>query len=96
MMTFHSKYCYVCGTTENIHTHHVFYGSSNRKNSEKYGMVVDLCGWHHNLSNAGVHFDKELDLMLKRKYQKMWEEKYGNREDFIKIFGKNYLWGDDL
>ena len=83
--------CYVCGTTYNLHRHHVFYGTSNRKNSEKYNMVVCLCAAHHNMSSTGVHSNKKLDLRLKKEYQLRWEKENGNREDFMKIFGKNYL-----
>lgn len=83
--------CVVCGTIFNLHRHHIFYGTANRKQSEKYGCTCYLCGFHHNLSQHGVHFDKELDLKLKRICQKKWEEKYGTREEFIKTFGKSYL-----
>ena len=56
------KRCYVCGTTYNLHDHHIFYGTANRKQSEKHGFKVFLCGRHHNLSNEGVHFNPDLDL----------------------------------
>lgn len=84
------KKCFVCGTTQGLHDHHVFYGTANRKKSEKYGMKVWLCGMHHNLSNKGVHFDKKLDLLIKTKAQAVFEAKH-TREEFIKIFGRNYL-----
>lgn len=83
--------CLVCGTTLNLHRHHVFYGTANRKQSEKYGCWVYLCGRHHNLSNHGVHFNKVLDEDLKERCQKVWECKYGTREDFIKTFGRSWL-----
>ena len=38
-----------------------------------------------------IQNNKELDLHLKRKAQKMYEEMYGTREDFIAEFGRNYL-----
>ena len=46
---------------------------------------------HHNMSNAGIHFDHEFDLQVKRECQERWEDKYGGREQFIKVFGKSYL-----
>ena len=85
------KMCWVCGTTYNLHNHQVFYGTSNRKQSEKHGMKVWLCGPHHNLSNEGVHFNKEFDRELKRYAQVQFEIKQGTREDFISPFGKSYL-----
>ena len=84
------KECFVCKETYGLHEHHIFFGTSIRKQSEKYGMKVWLCGRHHNLSNEGVHFNKELDLRIKQIAQKKFEETYKDL-DFIKIFGKNYL-----
>ena len=83
--------CAICGSSEKVATHEIFFGTANRKKSIEDGMVVNLCGKHHNLSSEGVHFDKDLDLQLKRKAQKKWEEVYGNRELFIKRYGRNYL-----
>ena len=84
------KECLVCHQTYNLHCHHVFYGTSNRKNSEKHGLKVWLCPRHHNMSDCGVHFNKQLDLKLKRMAQKKFEET-NTREDFMRIFGRNYL-----
>ena len=83
------KECYVCKTKYGLHEHHCIYGTANRKQSEKYGLKVWLCGRHHNLSNEGVHFNKELDLQIKRMAQKKFEETYQDLE-FIKIFGRSY------
>ena len=43
------------------------------------------------MSDAGVHFNKQLDLTLKIECQERWEEEFGSREDFRRIFGKNFL-----
>lgn len=80
--------CYVCGTTKDLHIHEVFYGV-NRQNSIKYGCCVSLCAKHHNMSNEGVHFNKELDKHLKGEMQERFEKVYPEL-DFLKIFGKNY------
>lgn len=82
------KECYICGTTGGLHKHHIFYGTANRKLSEKYGCWVWLCPYHHNMSDAGVHFNKLVDKMLKAKCQEEWEKKYG--KGFRETFGKNY------
>ena len=82
------EHCIVCGKPH-PHTHHVF-GASNRKWSEKYGLTVPLCYMHHNGSDAGVHFDKCLDLALKKMAQRKFEETYPE-ENFMQIFGRNYL-----
>ena len=87
-----TKQCYVTGSTTNLHVHHIFFGSGNRKLSEKYGLKVWLRAEWHNGSNYGVHFNRAFDNKLKQMTQKKAMEHYGwGREDFIKIFGRNYL-----
>lgn len=83
--------CLVCKTTLNLHRHHVFGGVGRRKKSEMYGCWVYLCARHHNMSNSGVHFNKQLDTKLKQECQRAWEERYGDREDFRHEFGQSYL-----
>lgn len=85
-----TKECYITGSTVNLHRHHVFGGNPNRRLSEKYGCWVWLRADWHNLSNYGVHFDKELDLRIKRETQARFEDLYGH-EKFMKVFGKSYL-----
>lgn len=84
------KECYVCATTFNLHSHHIFYGVSNRKKSEKYGLKVWLCQEHHT-GNTGVHFNKDFDNHLKKYAQEYYEANLGNRESFRRVFGKSYL-----
>lgn len=83
------KQCFVCHTTRGLHRHHVYYGPL-RSVSEKNGFTVWLCGRHHNLSNEGVHFDRELDLEIKRLGQHAYEQTH-SREEFMNLIGKNYL-----
>ena len=85
------KECYVCKTTLGLHTHHIFFGRANRKHSDRLGMTVFLCSKHHNMSDAGVHFNKELDLHLKRLAQEYYESNIGCRANFIDTFGRNYV-----
>ena len=85
------KKCFVCGTSIDLHDHHIFFGSANRKQSEKYGMKLWLCGYHHNMSGEGVHFNKLLDVQLKQMAQEYFEEHIGTRDDFRRIFGKSWL-----
>lgn len=85
------KECYVCKATHNLHSHHIFYGTANRKKSEQYGLKVYLCGMHHNMSDAGVHFNKKLDLKLKQIAQ-MYMLTHGmTLDDFIKEFGRSWM-----
>lgn len=83
------KKCYVCNTKSNIHKHHIYMGA-NRKNSEKIGAWVYLCGYHHNQSNEGVHFNPKLDQELKELAQQKYEENH-TRDEFMSIIKRNYL-----
>ena len=85
------KACLICGTVRYLHKHHIFYGTGNRAVSETDGCWCYLCARHHNMSSAGVHFNRVLDLKLKRRCQEKWEAKHGNREEFIRRYGKSYL-----
>lgn len=86
------EHCLVCGTTQNIHKHEIFFGTGKRQLSIKYGLVVPLCGKHHNLSNVGVHFDSMLNEKLHTLGQEKAMKYYEwTTEDFINIFGRNYL-----
>ena len=86
--------CIECGRTNcNIQLHEVFYGR-NRQASIKYGCVVPLCGvsCHNQYQSIGIHFDKELCLKWQINGQLECMRKYDmSVDEFIKIFGKNYL-----
>ena len=84
------KECWICETTEGLQKHHVFYGTANRRLSEKWGYWVWLCERHHT-GNVGVHFCRDLDLKLKQYTQECFETTSGTREEFRAIFGKSYL-----
>lgn len=84
-----STVCHVCGMRA-VHTHHIYFGSGNRKLSTKYGMTVPLCYEHHE-GDSGVHFNRELDLKLKREGQEWFNANYPEL-DFMEIFGRNYIW----
>lgn len=79
----------MCHTVGALHKHHIF-GGPNRKWSDTYGLWIWLCPKHHNMSDAGVHFNKPLDLQVKQIAQREFEDTYGH-EEFMKIFGRSYL-----
>ena len=87
------KSCFVCGYAGRTEEHHIFGGDPNRSLSEKNGLKVHLCYMHHRDSKTGVNFNKELREELHKIGQRVFEESH-TREEFMKIFGKNYL--DDL
>lgn len=83
------EHCMVCGKP-NPEEHHVIYGTSNRKWSEKYKLKVPLCAEHHRGPVLSPHFNKEFDLELKKFAQEAFEKEYPELS-FREIFGKNYV-----
>lgn len=90
------SHCFLCGMNENLEPiaeHHVFFGAGRRKLSEKYGLKVYL---HNNkchiFGKNSVHQNAGVDRAVKAAVQKIAMRKYGwTVEQFISIFGKNYL-----
>ncbi len=85
------EHCIICGKTH-INKHEIFFGR-NRNNSIKHGFVIPLCeGEHHNqVGCTGIHFDTELCLEWQKKAQMYFEKNIGTREEFVSMFGTNYL-----
>ena len=84
------KVCYITGLARGLHKHHIYFGNGLRRVSEDNGFWVWLVGALHNLSDAGVHFDRALDLRLKRECQRKYEETH-SREEFMELVGRSYL-----
>lgn len=79
-------------TPRYCHRHEVFFGTDNRQKSIKDGLVVFLTPEMHNMSNQGVHRNREFDLYLKRIAEQRWCEYYGKTiTDFIGEYGRNYI-----
>lgn len=83
--------CELCGKYGALEKHHIF-GASNRKKSERLGLTIMLCHYCHNEPPYGVHFNKEIRLRLQAETQKKFMEECDlTTEDFIRIFGRNYV-----
>lgn len=78
--------CCYCGSDYQVTKHEIFEGR-NRQNSMKYGFVLPLClKCHRKLQEDADFIDK-----WKKKAQEYFENNIGTREDFLKIFRRNYL-----
>ena len=106
-----TEHCFLCGKNskleryQEMHWHHIFYGTANRAKSEKYGLKVRLCCYaRHEYGPNAVHQNKAVDDELKKTGQRVFEEYYadrfknceykgftGARAKFVEEFGKNYL-----
>ena len=91
--------CFLCTRLNNdfrlyskydLECHHVFYGTANRKMSEKYGMKIMLCRDHHKFTKEAVHNNPINDDYCKKFAQKIFEKKYSH-EKFMEVFGKSWL-----
>lgn len=92
--------CYLCMKLHNdyrrhpaLQEHHIFGGCPNRTHSGHYGLKVYLCNVHH-LAGTGpeaVHSNQKVMDMLHEEGQRAFEDRFGSREEFMKIFGKNFI-----
>lgn len=81
--------CYFCGSRLDLEEHHVLGGIANRRLSEKYGLKVWLCAYHHR-GIEGVHSNYDANKRLKRLAQIAFEARHSHSE-WMDIFKKNYL-----
>ena len=77
--------CYVCKQNKREDWHEAIEGK-NRQTSMKYGLVIPICRkCHEKVTN-----DKTLQEKLHKVGQKAFEKHY-KTENFIQVFGKNYI-----
>ena len=77
--------CIICGSKKD-HLHEIFFGK-NRLRSMEYNFVIPLCFNCHQ----EMHVNSEWQKYWHIKGQLYFEEHYGSRSDFIKVFGRNYI-----
>lgn len=76
--------CYFCSNKKQ--DWHELIEGKNRQVSMKYGLIIPICRKCH----TKVTNDKTLQEKLHEVGQKVFEKHY-KKENFIKVFGKNYL-----
>lgn len=87
--------CWLCGKNgagDPLERHHIFQGPLRDK-SEKYGLVVYLCGSEcHREGKRSVHRCRETrDELMKWGQRKAMDEQGWDVERFREEFGKNFL-----
>lgn len=78
--------CFVCKSTYQL-TWNEIYRGRNRSNSMKYGFCLRMCLDCHRKYQDDINFND----YWHRKGQEYWECNIGSREEFIKVFRRNYL-----
>lgn len=84
------KECFITHRTYSLHKHHI-YGGANRRISEEHGFYIWLVPELHNMSDKGIHFNKDFDLRIKRLCQIEYEKTH-SRDEFMQLIGRNYLY----
>lgn len=64
--------CICCGWRFAQHTHHLICGTSGRKFSDKYGLMIPLCALCHN----ELHENGVAVTLSKMLGQAIWEKNY--------------------
>lgn len=78
--------CYLCGSTYKL-TWHEIYSGKNRQNSMKNGLCLRLCLNCHSKEQE----DSQFNDYWHKQGQLYWEKNIGSREEFIKVFRRNYI-----
>lgn len=78
--------CYLCGSTYKL-TWHEIYTGKNRQNSMRYGLCLRLCLNCHSKEQE----DSQFNDYWHKQGQLYWEKNIGSREEFIKVFRRNYI-----
>jgi hypothetical protein len=79
--------CWVCGTTQNLESHHCF-GGCRRKTSEEYGLKIWLCQYHHQI----VTDEKNKELVHQiHLYGQTKFERENPDLSFLETFNKFYF-----
>jgi len=91
--------CFICAKFGELDVHHAISGISNRKNSDEDKLLIYLCrDCHSSLHDKGKvfidswHYITENDV--KAFAQAKWEQTYGDREAFIRRYGKSFILED--
>lgn len=86
--------CFLCKRNRHagrLELHHIF-GGDRRKLSTKYGLLVTLCEECHRTGDYSVHRNADtMQYLHEIGQQKAMTENGWSTEDFIAVFGKNYL-----
>lgn len=87
--------CFLCGKdgrAVHLERHHLIEGNGRRQLSEKFNLCVMLCPDCHRNGERAAHRNTATALSLHQYAERKWLwENEGTIDEFIQIFGKNYL-----
>lgn len=79
------EHCILCGKKKN--DLHEIFGGRNRLNSIKFNLVIPLCRECHSLNQNNPFFNEHWHKIG----QEYFECNIGSRNEFLRVFRKNYL-----
>lgn len=77
--------CYYCGNPL-TDLHHVRLANCSREKAEEYGLLAYLCRKHHR----ELHQNETMKRAIQQHAQSALEKEM-THEEYMRIFGKNYL-----
>lgn len=80
-----------CKRVGGLELHHIFFGRKHRPIADRLELTCWLCGEHHRYGKESAHLNKDFDLYLKRTAQTEFEKSIGTHEEFLSLFGRDYL-----
>lgn len=85
------KVFYGLENIKDLEVHHCLNGIGKREPCDRLGLWIWLCPDHHRTGPDAVHKNMDIRQRIKMIAQTVYEKELGTREDFMEIFGKNYL-----
>lgn len=88
--------CFLCGNWEQLEEHHIFSGPF-RPISTKYKLTVRVCPRCHREDRDAIHRSGATRLEVQKYGQrKAMREQGWSVEEFVEVFGKNYLEPEEM
>ena len=90
IITDNLRECFICHRTP-VEIHHIVFGTANREISDKFGLVVPLCPYHHREGPTAVHADYRANKYFKKLAQERFDAVYGDKYTWRELFGKEWF-----
>lgn len=82
------KECFITGARQNLDKHHIYHGP-RRKAADEYGCWVWLRHDIHMMLHSKGLYDDDLKAVCQYRFEQIY-----SHEEFMKVFGKNYIQED--
>lgn len=76
MITKYENFCAICGTTQNVRTHHCVFGKGLRELADQDHLTLPVCDKCHNMGRDSIHGNSVSEKLSKIIGQLAWEKNY--------------------